>query len=158
MELKELVPESTDIEHCGVTYSFRVATAEDSAWLQATFGEKASELFDLNNANIEAYSRLGYRLLEGDKSDYRPVVETLENEDGTTSEETVGGYRLFARRFAGTLGIIALVSGVSSAFVAGMPDIPADPPTEGKKPGKPLTGQKSSTRSARNTGGRRKKS
>lgn len=158
MELKELVPESTKIEHCGVEYSFRVATADDSAWLQATFGDNASDLFDLNNANIEAYSRLGYRLLEGDKSDYRPIVESLENEDGTTSEETVGGYRLFARRFAGTLGIISLVTGVSSAFVAGMPDIPADVEPEEKKPGKPLIGQKSSTRSARNTGGQRKKS
>jgi len=158
MELKDLVSKNTEIEHDGVKYSFRVATADDSAWLQATFGEDAAKLFDLNNANIEAYSRLGYRLLDGDKSDYRPITETLEHEDGTNSEETVGGYRLFARRFTGTLGIIALVTGVSSAFVAGMPDLPADEPAGDKEPGKPLTGQKRSTRSVRNTGGRPKKS
>lgn len=100
ISLDELRPQDTEITVGGETYTLRKFNAADEAWLRETFGNDVNVLKNMSEETM--FRVVFHQLTNEDKLKFKAIsVEFVNDDDGTSYEGTIGGWKLFRLKTSG---------------------------------------------------------
>ncbi len=157
-ELSELVPEpsSFSLRSTGKTYRLRAVSLADESWMAKTFGDKLPNVFA--EMQMKEICRIAFHLMEGEeKRDFIVREVKFIDDAGNELVEVRGGYELLFFCVQGLDERLAIYKALLQTIGVSRPKLDKLLSDESQKKSirKKLTGQKSSTCSARSTAGRR---
>lgn len=144
------------------TYQIRAVDLSDEVWLRHTFGARIQEI--LNGSDIGEMARIIWRLMSEQDRQLFPSVEVEEtDESGNTRKIRKGGVQLLVESIHGPAEKIVIHRALLNTIGISKPIMDELSEAELKKnlptgPMSPSAGEKYSTSSRQNTGGRMTKS
>ena len=123
MELQDLKPKPSKfyLEKKDKEYTLRPWTLEDQIWAKHTF-ENVEKIFSKENIDIEAVSRMVYRVIE-DKSDFVAEEGIEIDEEGNEVQKKIGGFKKLIAMISGIGEQAAMVGALVECIGVSMPAV-----------------------------------
>ena len=116
MNLDQLKPKPSilNLEN-GKSYVLRPLNIGDEIWIKQTFGSEIDKLFNENNVNLEALTRIVFHQME-DKSDFKKKEVVEFDEEGNEKTSEIGGYKLFMKSISGMKDKIEMIHSMNETI------------------------------------------
>lgn len=155
INVEDLIPEAGEftLKRTGKSYRVRPVNLQDEIWMIKTFGGESAVEEIFTKVKFWEIGRIVYHQLE-DKSGFKPVDVTIENENGESFQSKMGGVELLLSLVEGAKEKEAIYSALCVARFGRKFLEETQKKTQSKDPSPSLpTGAPLSTDSAPNTDG-----